>query len=71
MGLAITGISPDQGLAQVRTMKPLPKLDDQHPSPIDCEQCGGRGYIAQWIVGKPQFKHMGRCEQCSGFGRVK
>lgn len=36
-----------------------------------CEVCAGRGYIAQWIQGKPQFKHMGRCEQCSGFGRVK
>lgn len=41
------------------------------PSEINCEQCAGRGYIAQWVQGKPQFKHMGRCEQCSGFGRVK
>ncbi len=41
------------------------------PKRVPCEACAGRGYIAQWIQGKPQFKHMGRCEQCSGFGEVK
>lgn len=48
----------------------IPKVVNE-PQPENCSQCGGRGYIAQWIQGKPQFKHMGRCEQCSGFGRVK
>lgn len=39
----------------------------EHP-PCDC---GGTGYVVQWPAGKPQFKHMGRCEQCSGFGKMR
>jgi DnaJ-class molecular chaperone len=53
-------------------MKPLLKLAPAEARPtVACEACAGVGYIAQWAQGKPQFKHMGRCEQCSGFGRVK
>lgn len=36
-----------------------------------CTQCAGRGYVKQWIEGKPHTAHMGRCEQCSGFGKVR
>lgn len=38
---------------------------------VACEACAGRGYIKQWIEGKPHTAHMGRCEQCSGLRTVK
>ncbi len=41
------------------------------PKRVPCEACAGRGYVKEWIEGKPHTAHMGRCEQCSGFGEVK
>lgn len=37
---------------------------------IACPECLGKGWIAVWPPGRPREASMGRCEQCSGFGRV-
>jgi len=42
----------------------------KHPERVACSQCAGVGQVKQWIEGKPHTAHMGRCEQCSGFGKV-
>lgn len=39
-------------------------------TPINCHECHGRGVIKLWSPGKPETAHMGRCEQCSGLGKV-
>jgi DnaJ-class molecular chaperone len=47
-------------------------MSDQERVPrVACSACAGKGMIKQWIEGKPHTEHMGRCEQCSGFGKVK
>lgn len=39
-------------------------------STVNCCECHGRGVIKLWSPGKPETAHMGRCEQCSGLGRI-
>jgi DnaJ-class molecular chaperone len=53
--------------------RPVLKLptDIQRISRINCDECHGRGYIRQWPHGHEERTHMGRCEQCSGLGKVR
>lgn len=56
-------------MTDTNTLLHLSKIETKERMP--CEACAGRGYLKQWIEGKPHTAHMGRCEQCSGFGKVR
>ena len=60
-------------------MRPQPRPLNralQYPPPAPpaltaCAQCAGKGLVALHKPGKPHTASMARCEECSGFGRLR
>jgi hypothetical protein len=52
-------------------LKSFQDLPRPPPVRVSCSECFGRGMIKLWPPGHQERACMARCEQCSGFGKVK